>query len=64
MVAFFFPLPFWNRVVYLEDDALCTALLGSQDAGFSAEGSKGENEHTGRRDCETVWVCVVFENLL
>lgn len=51
MVAFFFPLPFWNRVIYLEDDALCTALLGSQDAGFSAEGSKGENEHTGRRDC-------------
>lgn len=50
--SFFFPpLPFWKGVVYLEDDVLCTALLGSQDAGFCAEGSKGENEHTGRRDC-------------
>lgn len=44
------PLPFWNGVVYLEDNVLCTALLGSQDSGFCGEGSKGENEYTGRQE--------------
>lgn len=50
MVAFFFLSLFWNRVVYLEDDVLCTALLGRQDSGFYGEDSKGENEYTGRQE--------------